>query len=156
MEGLGQLAYRKGGNALAYRKGGNTLVYKGSERLINLIANWSPNSFICKTYNETHYVNGSYTWHYKGGLVYMEISKIGDGVMAFQFRVAECPTSIVLTLTGSMYCAADEYVDIIFRLMASQRGVSPIMKKVQPPGAAVTSSTITVDVDENGNVTGIS
>ena len=54
MEGLGQLAFRKGGSALAFRKGGNALVYKGEPRPITIRVSWGPQSYTCSTYSSYH------------------------------------------------------------------------------------------------------
>ena len=58
MEGLGQLAFRKGGSALAYRKGGNALVYKGEPRPITIRVSWGPQSYTCSTYSTYHELCG--------------------------------------------------------------------------------------------------
>lgn len=155
MEGLGQLAYRRIGNKLAYRKNGGALVYKSEPKLIYVVVAWSPRSFVCNTYNTEHYVGGSYSWRAVAGEVRLESSYIGDGQIQLSFRVREFPAAIGVTLTTYMDCAANEYTDVTFRLMVSQRGISPIMRRVTPPGAPESSKSVTIHVDELGDVTAV-
>ena len=157
MSGLGLLCYKKNGSALAYKKGGSALIYKGSgPRPITFIANWSPKQFTCNTYGQTHDVGGSVSLSVTSGAATITDSSGGaSGDYCRVITVTQAPATIVATLSCSMTCAANEYTDVTFRLMASQRGVTPKQKSATPPGAPSSSTTATININSSGNLTSI-
>lgn len=155
---LDLLCYKKNGSALCYKKGGSDvgkLVYKGEPRLIYVVVAWSPESFVCKTYGATHQISGTCVWQCTSGVAIQVDSSTVPGEIRYTFKVTQRPATIVLTLTCAMSCAANEYADVTFRLMASQRNVTPKMRSVTPPGAPTSSATATLNVDATGNLISI-
>lgn len=153
---LGQLCYKKNGSALCYKKNGSALVYKGEPRPIYVVIAWAPHEFTCQTYGQTHTIYGDISYRFtqgSGTIGHTVATRTDDNRL--WIAVTQRPAKIELTLSCSMTCAADEYAVVTFRLMASQRGVSPKMKSASPPGAPSSSTTATINVDANGNLTSI-
>ena len=153
---LGLLCYKKNGSALCYKKGGSALIYKGEPRPITFIANWSPKQFTCNTYGATHDIMGSVLLSVASGAATITRSAGGSSAdYSYTIEVTQSPATITVSLTCSMTCAADEYTDVTFRLMASQRGVAPKQKSATPPGAPSSSTTATINIGSDGSLTSI-
>ncbi len=153
---LGLLCHKKNGVALCYKKGGSALIYKGEARPITFIANWSPKQFTCNTYGATHDIVGSVSLSVASGAATITRSAGGSSAdYRYEIKVTQAPAIISVVMSCSMECAADEYTDVTFRLMASQRGVAPKMKSAVPPGAPTSSATATINIGSDGSLTSI-
>lgn len=155
MEGLGQLAYRKGGSALAYRKGGHALVYKGVPRPITIRVPWGPQSYTCSTYSVYHELefSSSLGWLMGSGTL-LESSTEGTEHV-YKVRVAEAPAQIFVRFTGTSPCSAagdkTEIPDMWAEAVVSQAGADT-QSSGQIGGYCMSDKRVIINVGEDRTV----
>lgn len=152
MEGLGQLAHVKGGDALAYRKGGHALVYKGEPRPITIRIPWSPQAYVCRTYSMYHDL--VFTSALSGGEVLESVTSGAEHM--YKVRVAQAPATIRLTIGGHSGCSAvgedpPEIPEMSAEVMAGQRG-SDVMSTGSIGGICMAVRHVSIAVDDAGTI----
>lgn len=158
MEGLGQLAFRKGGSALAYRKCGHALVYKGEPRPITIRIPWGPQSYTCATYSAYHELGMSVSsgWLVGSGTILEQVTEGAEFI--FKIKAIEAPAQFFVRLAGASPCvaAADgtEIPDMWASAVATQQGAG-IVEIGQMSGMCMTSREVVFDINEAGTVSGI-
>lgn len=154
----GLLCHKHGSDALAYKHGGSALIYKGDggeRRKINVIVSWTPKSFVCNTYHQEHGVEGQLSYEFTDGAGSGSAATAQSGDKTISISVSSAPAAIRVSLRLRMSCEANEYTAVKVRVMASQTGVSPIMKVLSPAPAADTTATATISVDGHYKLSGI-
>lgn len=159
MEGLGQLAFRKGGSALAYRKGGNALVYKGEPRPITIRVSWGPQSYTCATYSTYHELSFSTSvgWLLGSGTILESVQEGTEHV--FKVRVTKAPAEFFVRMQGSSPCSAvnedpAEIPDMWAEAVVSQQGADTTSSG-SIGGICMSDKRVIVNIGEDKTVSGL-
>lgn len=160
---LGLLCHKKNGSALAFKKGGSDvgkLIFKCEPPGdVKIIVSWSPKQYTCTGSNVTHDVNGSLSYSVvppgAANLVSSDVQS-GTSDKKLVYAVVAPPFEIRLALSLETNCIHQEYMSEAMRLMVSQRGVSPKMRRVDATPQPKPQATATINVDAQGNLTSIS
>lgn len=158
-DGLGQLAYRKGGSALAYRKGGGALIFKGEPRLVTVRVQWWPQNYVCRTYSVYHELTmGVETgWSLGDGEIAESVTEGAEFV--FKIRARTVPARFFVRLSGSTPCSAasedpPEIPEMRFSASASQRGARPA-ETGESGNVCMSAGEVRVDIGKDGTLSGI-
>lgn len=151
-DGLGQLAYRRGGSALAYRRGGDALVYRGCPRTITIRIPWGPQAYVCMRYSMYHEL--AFTSSISGGEVLESVTSGAEHM--YKVRVAQAPATIRVTLSGGSSCTAvgedpPEIPEMSAEVMAGQRG-SDVMSTGSIGGICMAVRHVSIAVDDAGTI----
>ena len=159
MEGLGQLAFRKGGAALAYRKGGHALVYKVEPRPITIRVSWGPQSYTCATYSTYHELSFSTSvgWLLGSGTVLESVQEGTEHV--FKVRVTKAPAEFFVRMQGSSPCSAvnedpAEIPDMWAEAVVSQQGADTTSSG-SIGGICMSDKRVIVNIGEDKTVSGL-
>ena len=159
MEGLGQLAFRKGGSALAYRKGGNALVYKGEPRPITIRVSWGPQSYTCATYSTYHELSFSTSvgWLLGSGTILESVQEGTEHV--FKVRVTKAPAEFFVRMQGASPCSAvnedpAEIPDMWAEAVVSQQGADTTSSG-SIGGICMSDKRVIVNIGEDKTVSGL-
>lgn len=159
MEGLGQLAFRKGGSALAFRKGGNALVYKGEPRPITIRVSWGPQSYTCATYSTYHELSFSTSvgWLLGSGTILESVQEGTEHV--FKVRVTKAPAEFFVRMQGSSPCSAvnedpAEIPDMWAEAVVSQQGADTTSSG-SIGGICMSDKRVIVNIGEDKTVSGL-
>lgn len=159
MEGLGQLAFRKGGAALAYRKGGHALVYKVEPRPITIRVSWGPQSYTCATYSTYHELSFSTSvgWLLGSGTILESVQEGTEHV--FKVRVTKAPAEFFVRMQGASPCSAvnedpAEIPDMWAEAVVSQQGADT-MSSGSIGGICMSDKRVIVNIGEDKTVSGL-
>ena len=159
MEGLGQLAFRKGGAALAYRKSGHALVYKVEPRPITIRVSWGPQSYTCATYSTYHELSFSTSvgWLLGSGTILESVQEGTEHV--FKVRVTKAPAEFFVRMQGASPCSAvnedpAEIPDMWAEAVVSQQGADTTSSG-SIGGICMSDKRVIVNIGEDKTVSGL-
>ncbi len=156
----GDLCYKKGGNALCFKHLGSSLVHKGEASAEATVrVPWSPQSYVCSTYNEYHEISFSCSGSFTEGAGSI-VEQTGSGTeTVFKLKISDKPAVFEISVSTSTPCTAkEEDPGATCRVFVSQRGVTPRSKSgVSAPRAESGGSptTVRVSFDSAGKLTGV-
>ena len=160
---VGLLCHKAGSNDLAYKYGGSYLIYKGvdeggdtpsEERTVTINVLWDPINWVCSAYHENHIMYGTISCRVTGGAATVgpsHTSNVGENM--FTYTATEFPATIDVSMRFNAACSAQEYPPVtVFVAAACGKEMVQYQNLVNVPATGEGTKTVSVSVDQNGNL----